>query len=204
MGSEGQKERVLWALLSYLTLLELPRPSWSYPALLEVPGPPGATRPPWSYPGPPVVTWPPWNYSAPLEVPGPPWSYPVPLELPSPSGVTQAPWRAGPWDSLQGCPGSGRPPRSPHPPADNTTIPRLMCSPQSPLSAPRAQCLVPPQPESMVSISKLIRNIFRNGLHFLPSPEAEVPQQSRFPETLTQQVCREPSFTGIDAYSPGL
>ena len=76
MGSEGQKERVLWALLSYLTLLELPRPSWSYPALLEVPGPPGVTLPLWSYPGP--------LEGRPLgQPPGLPWFWP-PAPLPPP------------------------------------------------------------------------------------------------------------------------
>lgn len=57
----------------------------------------------------------------------------------------------------------------------------------------------------MVSISKLARNIFRNGPHFLPSPEAEAPQESLLRD-LTQQACREPSFTGpvltLQVYDP--
>lgn len=111
------------------------------------------------------------------------------LELPSPPGFTQA------LGQLLGLPWFWLHHRElPHP--DNTAAPRLMCSPQSPLSAPRAQCLVPLKPKSMVSISKLIRNIFRTGPHFSPSPEAEVPQQIRFPETLTQQVCRSPVSQG--------
>ena len=152
MVSEGQKERVLWALL-------------------ELPSPPGFTQAPLELPGPPGATW--------------------------PSCGTQ------PLGQLLGLPCFWLHHRElPHP--DSTAAPWLMCSLQSPLSAPRAQCLVPLKPESMVSISKLIRNIFRTGPHFSPSPEAEVPQQIRFPETLTQQVCREPSFTGINVNSLGL
>lgn len=59
---------------------------------------------------------------------------------------------------------------------DNITTPLFLFGSQPPFSAPKAHFLVPSKPEIMISISKLVRNIFRNGPYFPASTKAEVPK----------------------------